>query len=525
MEKKPLILFETEGTYPYSGGGVSTWAHILCSELEEEVDFIILALTGLPFVESRYPLTSNIKSIIHMPLWGSKEPVSDFSIDTPFSEHILRKSHTTQSVIRTIFIPMFRDLIQRVLNPFQPAKEFGELIYGFWKYYQVFDYKVTLSSPLVWIEFKNQLRNKYQANQGILRQEEPKMIDVTFGMRWMYHFMIPLAASIPRVSATHSTLAGFPAIASIAAKFEYGTPMILTDHGIYIRERLVNVSQADMSFFSKKLLVDLATFITRTVYHYADIIAPVTSVHARWEKEFGGSSERIRPIYNGVDTEKFYPRPKPEKNRNVPTVIAAAHVFPLKDIETMIKSCDYVRRTIPNVQFKLYGNLDIDKRYTRKCRELVKELELQNHFIFGGFHNSPSVLFNEGDISILSSISEGFPYTVIESMSCGRPVVATDVGGVSEAIADCGIVCKPRDAISLADGVIKLLMDSELRNRLGRKGRERILENYTITESVENYRDIYHQMHEQDFTPASSSIELGSVLKMLRDLEGYGTTA
>lgn len=521
MNQKPVILFETEGTYPYSGGGVSTWAHILCSELEEEVDFIILALTGLPFVKSRYPLTSNIKSIIHMPLWGSEEPVSDFSKETPFSEHVLRKFHTNQSVIRTIFIPMFRDLIQRVLNPFQPAREFGELIYGFWKYYQIFDYKETLSSPLVWIEFKNQLRNKYQSHQGFLRQEEPMMIDATFGMRWIYHFMIPLAAPIPRVSATHSTLAGFPAIASIAAKFEYGTPMILTDHGIYIRERLVNVSQSDMSYFSKKLLLDLATFITRTVYHYADIIAPVTSVHTKWETDFGGNKDSIKPIYNGVDIEKFYPRPKPEQTRNTPTVVAAAHVFPLKDIETMIRSCDYVRREIPDVQYILYGSLDVDKAYTRKCKQLVQQLGVEDHFTFGGFHETPSLLFNEGDISILSSISEGFPYTVIESMSCGRPVVATDVGGVSEAIADCGIVCKPRDAGSLADGVIKLLKDSELRNRLGKKARERILENYTITESVENYRDIYKKLHEQQPVPASSSIELHSVIKMLSNLETY----
>ncbi|HBQ59589.1 MAG TPA: hypothetical protein DD671_08190, partial [Balneolaceae bacterium] len=59
-DDKPLILFETEGSYPYSGGGVSTWAHILCTELKEKVDFHLLAITGNPYVESRYRLPENI---------------------------------------------------------------------------------------------------------------------------------------------------------------------------------------------------------------------------------------------------------------------------------------------------------------------------------------------------------------------------------------------------------------------------------------------------------------------------------
>ncbi|WP_265767099.1 GT4 family glycosyltransferase PelF [Fodinibius salsisoli] len=519
MEDKPLILFQTEGSYPYASGGVSTWSHILCSELEEEVDFIIMALTGAPFVESRYRLTSNIKSIIHVPLWGVEEPISHFEEEVPFSEHVLRKSRTDREVIKEVFLPMFRDFVRRLLNPFQSAREFGELIYGFWKYYQHYDYKKTLSDPLIWTEFKRLLSSGYTPDEELIEQEGARMLDVTFGMRWLYHFMMPLAVPLPRVSATHSTIAGFPAIASLAAKFEYGTPMILTDHGVYIRERLINVSQEDMPFFSKKLLLDMATYITRAVYHFADLIAPVTSINAKWEKEFEAPAENIHPIYNGVNTDVFRPRSKPEHTQGQPTVVAAAQVFKLKDIETMIHSCDHVRREIPDVQYILYGSLEVDKEYAQKCQDLVDELGLGDHFTFGGFHNTPNMIFNEGDISILSSISEGFPYTVIESMSCGRPVVATDVGGVSEAIKDCGVLCKPRDPKSLADGVVKLLKDDDLRIRLGKKSRERILLNYTTSMSVNSYRDVYRQFHEQKNEPLKKKIELDSVDQMLNFLE------
>lgn len=516
--KKPLVLFQTEGSYPYEGGGISTWAKILCSELEREVDFIILTLTGQPYVEYKYELSSNIRSVIHVPLWGMEEPVNHFDRQIPFSKHIERKYRTDLDTIKNIFLPMFRDLIRRIFDPFQSARECGELIYGFWKYYQHFDYKKTFSSPLVWVEFKNMLQLKFGETDSFLSDGSTSMLDITFGKRWLYHFMMPLAVPLPKVSVTHSTLAGFPALVSLAAKFEYGTPMLLTDHGVFIRERLINVSRTDLSYFSKRLLVNLATFITRAVYHFADVISPVTSVNAKWELRFEAEEDRINPIYNGVNTDTFYPQPKPDHTKNIPTVIAAAHVFPLKDIETMIRSCDLVRREMPEVQYILYGSLDVDKSYTELCQKLVRALNLEEHFHFGGYHDNPSKIFNEGDISILSSISEGFPYTVIESMSCGRPVVATDVGGIREAVEGCGILCKPGDERGLANGVTKLLREDSLRKKYAEKGRQRVLGRYTISKSVNSYKKIYKRLHNQKQSPLSDNIQLKSVKKLLERL-------
>lgn len=513
---KPTILFLTEGAYPFLGGGISTWADILCHELEDEVNFIILATTGDPFVEQRYNLCANVKKVIHMPLWGNEEPAVFIEPETSFSQVVCRKNRTNNSVIKELFLPMFRDFMDQLFDPFQSAQKAGELLYGLWKYYRYFDYKQTLASRILWDTYKTILQQKIDERPS--SSHKPQILDVTFGKRWLYHFMMPLAASIPRVTATHSTLAGLPAIPSIAAKYEFGTPILLTDHGIYIRERLINVSQTDLSFFSKQLLINLATFVTRAVYHHADVVAPVTTVNSKWEQRFEAKPARIDPIYNGIDTDKFYPRPKPDHTKNLPTVVAAAHVFPLKDIETMIRTCQVVRREIPNVQFLLYGSLDVDKSYTQKCKSLVTELKLEPNFTFGGYHNEPSSLFVEGDISILSSISEGFPYTVIESMSCGRPVVATDVGGVREAVEGCGILCKPRNYNALAEGVIQLLNDDDLRKELAEEGRERVLRDFTIPKSVNRYKEIYQDFHSQQQVPKHHSITLSSVNNMLERL-------
>ncbi len=517
-KKKPIVLFETEGSYPFSGGGVSTWAHILCSELQDNIDFYILAITGQPFVESRYKLPENVKKIIHVPLWGVEEPVQYYDEGVPFSEQIEKKARTIRAVIKTNFMPMFRDFVKCLFDPFRDPKEISEIIYGMWKYFQMYDYKLTMKETSLWIDFKSKLIEEFDNKESYI--EEPRVFDVTFGMRWLYHFLMPLATKMPEeVDVTHATIAGFPALSSIVAKYEYGTPSMVTDHGVYIRERLINLGSADLPFFSKKLLLNLSTLVTRAVYFTADQISPVTTANQKWEVKFEADQSKILPIYNGVDTNIFKPTLKPAHTADQPTVVAVAHIFPLKDIETMIRTCDLVRKEIPEVQFIVYGSLDVDKQYVEKCEDLIKELEVGDNFRFGGFHDKPSMVFNEGDISILTSISEGFPYTVIESMSCSRPVVATDVGGIKDALEGCGILCKPRDPQALADGVIKLLSDTELRLELGKKSREKVLVNFTTKKSVDSYYESYINLMNQPKKPLKTTVSQKSVVNFLKHLD------
>ena len=100
-----------------------------------------------------------------------------------------------------------------------------------------------------------------------------------------------------------------------------------------------------------------------------------------------------------------------------------------------------------------------------------------------------------GHVVVLCSISEGFPYSLIEAMACGRPCVATDVGGVSEALADdAGVVVLPRDPAGLAAACLKLLHDPDLRKSFGVKARERALEHFTVDRAVRAFDEIYTLM-------------------------------
>lgn len=473
-------------------------------------------MTGGPNVESKFRFGKNVTEIIHLPLWGAVEPSEYFDKHKPYSHYLRKKYRTTFRAVEEYFFPILEDFLEHLLNPFLPSEEAAQILYGMWKYFEYFDFKMTITHPILWERFKEKLSSYYlQQQKDVLPGEKPVLFDTVFSLRWLYHFLMPLSVPLPQFDITHATIAGFAAIPGIIAKYEYGIPMIVTDHGVFIRERLIAISGANFPFYAKKFLIDLATMVTRAVYRTADLIAPVAQYNEKWEKKFEAQEDKIEVIYNGIDPDRFKPMPKPPQTRFRPTVVAAARVYPLKDIATMIRTCNIVRREIPNVHFIVYGSLYADPQYVKECRSLISSLDLNYNFTFGGFHSNPPMLYNEGDISILTSISEGFPYTVIESMACGRPVVATDVGGVREALEGCGIICKPRAPRELASGVIKLLKDPFLRTDLGKKAREKVLLFFTENLSIQKYYETYLKWMNTQRIPLKNKITLASVKKIL----------
>ena len=99
--------------------------------------------------------------------------------------------------------------------------------------------------------------------------------------------------------------------------------------------------------------------------------------------------------------------------------------------------------------------------------------------------------YEAGSVVALSSVSEGFPYSVIEAMTCGRTCVATDVGGVTEAVGDTGLVVPPRSPAPMAQAFLTLLRDDELRHRLGAAARTRALERFTVDGAISSFDEIY----------------------------------
>jgi len=475
------ILLCTEGTYPYVGGGVTTWCDILCKELAE-YDFVVYAVTAAPEARLRYELPANVRRVVHVPLWGVSEPADFVLAGADPAELRERRRRTTPEVVEREFAPLFLRLLCALAG--DPKEDDGRLIWELWRFFGRHDWRACWKSEVAWEIFAGELGDA----------DDVTVADLTDALNWLYHSLMPLAAPLPRTDLVHSTIAGLPGLAGVVAKHEWGTPFLVTEHGVWVRERYIAISAAEFSPFGKRFLMDLSRFVARVNYANADAVLPVTNFNRRWELPYGVPEERLRTISNGVDPALFVPRPKPAKTAGRPTVVAAARVFPLKDMETMIRSAAVARAQIPDVQYLVYGSLDADVPYVERCRALAAELDLDGTFEFAGHHSKPAELYTEGDVCALSSISEAFPYTVLEAMSCARPVVATDVGGVREALEGFGLVVAPRDHEALGNAVVTLLRDDLLRTQMGRQAREAVLARYRIADSVDGYRDAYGQV-------------------------------
>ena len=552
------VLMCTEGTYPFEGGGVSTWCHILCESLPQ-VDFTLYASLGSPekghptrkkqgvplwreekdqakswydnwYLTPKYDLPENARKVIYIPLWGTQEPAEFILRDqtlgpVPFSQVVReRKWATTDAVIEVEFVPLLRRFLEGMQLTSNDILGYGPVIYEMWQYFQAYDWNLTWKSEPVWRAFIKVVLRPYESRpHDFLDSEIPSHFDLTTALRWMYNFLMPLNAPVPQTDLVHLTIASFAGIAGIVAKHHYNTPLLLTEHGVSIRERYIAISAAEFGYFSKQFLLNMYSFISKILYGYADVVSPVANFNRRWEEKFGVSPERIETIYNGIDPAVFVPKPKPSRTAKRPTAVAAARVFPLKDIEMMIQSAAVARDLLPNVYFLVYGSLNADPPYVAKCRKLIQELGLENTFEFGGFHSKPAEIYTEGDISVLSSISEGFPFTVLESMSCARPVVGTDVGGVKEALDGFGVITAPRDPQGFGEGVVKLLKNDELRMELGRKAREEIILKYQTKDMIRQYWELYQRLvdgHSQLPKSQTTDVAAGTVqLPASADLE------
>ena len=121
------------------------------------------------------------------------------------------------------------------------------------------------------------------------------------------------------------------------------------------------------------------------------------------------------------------------------------------------------------------------------------EAYLENNFYFVGERSDIPDLLSILDVSVLPSLSEGFSNTVLESMSAGLPLVVTDVGGNSEAVIDgkTGFVVPPKDIVKMADSINLLLANKELAKKMGREGRKRAQQLFSMDRMINKIENLY----------------------------------
>jgi glycosyltransferase involved in cell wall biosynthesis len=300
---------------------------------------------------------------------------------------------------------------------------------------------------------------------------------------------------VPKADITHSSAAAFCGLPGVIAKLLWGTPYLLTEHGVNIREQYLNLNHSIPSFFVRQFLYRFMSTVVRLNYHFADQISPVCEYNSRWEKWWGVPSEKIKVIYNGADPEKFHPTPPVKRER--PLIVNIGLIFPLKGQVDLIEAAAIVREKIPNVEFRFYGKPS-DEAYFAECQKRVAKYQLEETIVFAGFTSEPWRAYSEADVVAMASISEGFPYAVIEAMLSAATIVSTDVGGVREALGDTGLLVRSSCPVELAEAILKLLlMPADERSQLGKRACDRALELFTLNRCMEEHLNSYQRLHHQ----------------------------
>jgi polysaccharide biosynthesis protein PelF len=485
---KPCILLTTEGTYPFMGGGVSTWCHELTQQMPE-VDFKILAIVANPYLPQQYDLAANVTQVFKVPLWGMEDPI-EYGWRFPFSRALKSKIATTGTIISQRFIPLFEHLLKGILLPeLMNIEMLGDTFVAIHEYFLRYDYHKTMMSIEVWECFQKLITTAWQSQ---IKPDRITLGEITETLKLLYRLLIPLHVPIPPVDLVHASAASYCGLIGVVGKIKHHIPYLLTEHGINIREQYLNLRTSIRSIFVRRFLHYLVSAVVKLNYHFADIVAPVCRYNTRWEQWWDVPPERIKIIYNGADPEKFKPQDRPPNSH--PVVLNMGLIFALKGQLTLIEAAAIVRDKFPDVEFRLYGKpSDLD--YFDRCQAKVKEYKLENTVNFAGFTNEPWRVYGEADVVAMSSISEGFPYAVIEAMLCAAAIVSTDVGGVGEALGDTGLLVPADRPIELAKSIIQLLSLTELqRTDLGVKSRRRALDLFSQKKCIQTYLDTYLQL-------------------------------
>jgi len=215
-----------------------------------------------------------------------------------------------------------------------------------------------------------------------------------------------------------------------------------------------------------------------------------------WLKNKG---EKVVVIYNGIDLERFNPTINGKRIREefllspeTPLIGIVGRLDWYKGHQYFLQATKKVTEAIPDARFLIVG----DGGYRKRLENLTKELGLDKKVIFTGNRKDIPQILASLDLFVLSSVSEGFGRSVAEAMACGKPVVATKVGGLLEVIEDgvTGSLAPSKNPKALAKAIITLLQDKEKTQKMGMAGRKRAEELFSIEKNVKKTEELYEKI-------------------------------
>ncbi|WP_072723080.1 GT4 family glycosyltransferase PelF [Tepidibacter thalassicus] len=462
-----------EGSYPYISGGVSSWIDILINEMNDK-KFKIVSI--MPSREEnlhyKYTIPSNVIEVKTIYL-------NDYIDLNPNKKNKEPKLTKKEALEVKKFFRFCKDINWNLI---------GSIIHNKNKFGDCIEF---LQSEFFWNMILEIYKDKYS-------KEEFNRFFWTIRSMFV-GFINIIQNNIPKADVYHSVSTGYAGFLGVLAKVKYNKPFVLTEHGIYAREREEEIIRAKwVSGIYKKIWIEFFYFISIGAYKSADIVISLFDRNRKIQLELGAIKEKSVVIPNGIDLSKFNIEHKKENVFNIGSIL---RIVPIKDVKTLIRAFKLVKNKMFNVKLYLIGPHDEDREYYKECLKLVKNLGLEYDVEFTGKVDIIKYL-EKIDVLVLTSISEGQPFVMLEGMAAKIPFVATDVGACRELlegkenddIGVAGIITSPVSPNDTASAIIKLLNNEGLRKNMGENGRERVEKYYTKESFIKNYNKIYESL-------------------------------
>lgn len=460
-----------EGCYPYVVGGVSSWTHQYIQAMPE-VEFVLWCIAAKAEDQGKfkYELSKNVVEVHEVFL----DDALRLKLNRKQSRHLKLTEEQMNSMGKLFacepldWNPLFELFQDERVNPVS-----------------------MLMSPI----FLDMLIDTC----------EKKFPHVSFAeyFHTIRSMLLPelylLTQDIPEAEIYHSTATGYSGLLGSMASWKKHKPFIVTEHGIYTREREEELLRAGwvLPYFRQQWIKLFYTF-SDCAYRHADRVTALFKRANLTQEEIGCPKEKLCVIENGVHTERFE-MVKTKKENGFVDIGAIVRIAKIKDIKTMIYAFAEVKSAVPEARLHIMGDVD-DEEYFQECKLLITQLDVKD-IIFTGIVNVIEYM-EKLDFIILTSISEGQPLSILESFAAGRACVVTDVGCCRELIEGedgdsfgmAGICVPPMHKDRLAQAMIRMCCDTVTRKKMEKAGKQRVLTYYTHQISMNKYRELYREV-------------------------------
>lgn len=235
----------------------------------------------------------------------------------------------------------------------------------------------------------------------------------------------------------------------------------------------------------------------RLTAHRPALVLPVSEAVAAALPAIGYDPSRLLVIHNGVDVARVLEEASggvelPEGFAGADLVGIVARLERVKSVDVFLRAAAMIADDRPGARFVVAG----DGPLRAELEALARSLGLGDRVAFLGWVEPASALIGQLDVCALTSASEGMPITVLEAMALGVPVVATDVGGVREAVdhGRTGLLAPAGGVRAVAEAVSRLLGDEDLRARMGDAARERAAAEFSVESMREAHLEAYAEL-------------------------------